>query len=245
MKSFRPGPAFRAFAIGLCLAAASALPPLLRPAPAPAAPDFALEALIPPAFGEWRVELVPPPVDPVAAARAERVYGQTLARSYVDAQGRRIMLSVAYGTSQVGDSMQAHRPEYCYKAQGFTLSPATDTRLDTGVAELPLRRLVAQRGDRSEPISYWMTIGTDAMLPGLSRKLAQLGHGLAGSAPDGLLVRVSSLETEPAAAYALHDRFIGELVAALPPEARERVAGKQRPTTLAAHRSTASATDRP
>jgi hypothetical protein len=43
--------------------------------------------------------------------------------------------------------------------------------------------------------------------------------------PDGMLVRVSSLDRDPAAAYQLQDQFIVKLLAAMPDADRSRIAG--------------------
>ncbi|MEN9904619.1 MAG: exosortase, partial [Pseudomonadota bacterium] len=93
--------------------------PAGRPAPM-------LDQIVPRAFGAWqedreaRLALVTPDV----AAELDRVYGQTLSRVYVDGNGQRIMLAIAYGSRQLGNALQAHRPEYCYQAQGFVLLQA-------------------------------------------------------------------------------------------------------------------------
>lgn len=188
-----------------------------------------LEQLIPERFAAWREDgtAVARPISATAAAKADALYAQTLERVYVDAEQRRIMLSISYGGEQ-GDRLQAHRPEFCYRAQGFTIGPVSDGTLDTAHGALPVRRLETRRPGRSEPVSYWLTVGDDAALPGLSRKLAQLRHGISGQIPDGFLVRVSSISESQNAAFALHDRFIADLLAVLPEPERRRLAGKSK-----------------
>jgi EpsI family protein len=194
-------------------------------------PPPALASLVPARLGAWQHEtqaalaLVPPDVQ----ASEQQLYQQTLTRVYVDPQGQRIMLSIAYGSRQRGNALQAHRPEYCYKAQGFELEQIQDSRLQLGALSLPLRRLLARRHQRIEPVSYWMTVGDQAVLPGLDRKWLQLRFGLQGLVPDGLLVRVSSLGQDQAHAYALHDQFIQALLQAAP-----GLAGSARPQGAAA-----------
>jgi len=185
-----------------------------------------LAAWIPEAFAAWRLDesinLVP--LSFIAATEAEIAYVQTLERVYVDDQSRRIMLSLAYGDRQEG-SLQAHRPEFCFKAQGFQLSGLHDLKLDTGQGEIPLRRMEARRPGRTEPVSYWLTIGDQPTLPGVRRKLAQLRYGLTGETPDGVLIRISSLDEVPGRAYAVHDEFIRDLLASLAADHRRRLAG--------------------
>ena len=222
----------RSWAIGATLIAAAVAAPVLAPSQSLAdgrAPTD-LEAMVPLQFGEWRAseDLVPVAPDPRVAAKVENAYAQVVARSYVDARNRRVMLSIAYGGDQRNDRMQAHRPEYCYAAQGFDVRPVRNDRLTAGEGTIPVRRLLAQRGPRHEPITYWITIGDQTALPGLQRKLLQLRYGLTGTIPDGMLVRVSSLDAEAEAGYAHQDDFIRALLASLDAEARARIAGAAR-----------------
>lgn len=211
----------------LCAAALAAAHLRLAHPAAPAPAPIDLERLIPGQLAGWRLEHAPTPlvVPPELRARIERVYHQTLARTYVNESGDRVMLVIAYGADQSSDALQAHRPEYCYRAQGFAVRAVGDATLALDHGALPVRRLVAERAARREPVTYWLTVGDRAALPGLSRKLAQLRAGLARTVPDGLLVRVSSLEREAAAAHRLQDEFIRALLASTDAPARARLAG--------------------
>jgi len=217
-----------AIVLMLCLVAVATWSGMMKPAVTEDRPSIDLAAWIPQSFGAWRLDgtVNVVPLSFIAAAEAETVYVQTLERVYVDDRNRRIMLSLAYGDRQEGD-LQAHRPEFCFKAQGFQLTGLHDLKLDTGSGYLPVRRMEARRPGRTEPVSYWLTIGEQAALPGLRRKLAQLRHGLTGQTPEGVLIRISSLDEAATHAYAVHDDFIHDLLAGLPPEARPRLAGKQ------------------
>ena len=220
--------ASRATWLSIPLLAAAGAAMALQPAQNAAGlkPRLELEAAIPTEFAGWRQASGLIPIAPKMDAATP--YSQTLARTYVDADNRRVMLVIAYGDRQLGDAMQAHRPEYCYKAQGFAISAAVDQQLETWRGTLPIRRLHAQRQGRSEPVSYWMTVGDQAALPGLERKIAQARQALSGTVPDGLLVRVSSIDDLPQGAYALHDRFVIDLLSALPEAGRVRLAGAAR-----------------
>lgn len=186
-----------------------------------------LETAVPRSFGEWRVletGAAPLVAADVRAALAA-LYTEVLERTYVGPGGERIMLSIAYGRDQGGEGTQVHRPEFCYAAQGFALTDGGTAELPTAQGTLPVRRLVATLGRRHEPITYWVTVGERATRPGLERKLVQLRYGLAGQIPDGVLVRVSSLDRRAGHAFAVQQRFIAALVAGLPPAARARLAG--------------------
>lgn len=189
-------------------------------------PPTNLAALVPASFGEWQEEpqTVAMVVDPQQQATIDKIYQQTLSRTYVNRDGERIMLSLAYGDDQ-RDSMQLHYPEVCYPAQGFQLRANERGVLDTGAGVIPVRRLMATLGGRSEPVTYWTLIGEHAVMGGTDTKLAQIRYGVRGYIPDGLLFRVSSFNADPAAGHALQERYVRSLVAALSPAARAKLIG--------------------
>lgn len=187
-------------------------------------PPVDLEALIPKQIGAWKVDERVRPVipDPSTQSMLNKIYNQTLARTYIDGEGHSIMLSVAYGGDQ-SDNMQVHRPEICYAAQGFQILSEAKGLLTTAFGTLPVKRVVAQQGPRVEPITYWVTVGNEATAVGLRQKLAQLSYGLTGKVPDGMLVRVSSIDRNELAAYTQQESFIRELLAATSTQARQRL----------------------
>ena len=192
-------------------------------------PGFALEALVPRQFGPWHVDerIVPVVPDPSARALMEKIYSQTLARTYVDGEGRRIMLTIAYGSDQ-SDELQVHKPEVCYAAQGFNILGEARGTLETAFGVLPVKRLLARKGARNEPITYWVTVGEKATHAGLGQKLEQLSYGLTGKVPDGMLVRISSIDRDEAAAYRAQAEFVQDLLGALREDERGRL-GLARP----------------
>jgi EpsI family protein len=183
--------------------------------------------MIPESFGDWQVDrsIVPLLISPDVQAKLDKIYNQTLARTYVNSKGQRVMLSVAYGGDQ-SDSMRAHRPEVCYAAQGFNITQALLGELHIGQGVLPVRRLVAVHGRRNEPITYWMVVGDQIAVSGLAQKLAQLRYGLTGTVPDGMLVRVSTIDSDESRAFGIQDAFVESLLKSVGPAARIRVAGR-------------------
>jgi EpsI family protein len=184
-----------------------------------------LEALFPKQFGEWREDTRIPVILPAADVQAKlnAIYNQT---TYVDAEGQRIMLSVAYGGDQ-SDGTRAHRPEVCYPAQGFQMLSGSTAHVElSGRQPLKVRRLEAALGSRHEPITYWVLVGHDTATSSTEQKLAQLRYGVRGVIPDGVLIRVSNIGSELEPAYALHDRFIRALEANSSAAARLRVFGR-------------------
>jgi EpsI family protein len=187
-----------------------------------------LSKLVPDHFADWKIDrsLVPVGISPDVRAKLEATYNQTLERTYINPRGERIMLSIAYGGDQRGEATQVHRPEFCYSAQGFRIVRNAVGALATEYGELPVRRLVAVQGRRNEPITYWITVGDKATLPGIKRKMAQLGYGLTGKIPDGMLVRVSSISSDERGAHELQERFIKQMLGVLDPQSRAQVAGR-------------------
>ena len=185
-----------------------------------------LETLFPKAFGDWRVDERMPVqlVSPDTQALLNKIYNQTLSRTYVNRQGDRIMLSVAYGGDQ-SDATRAHRPEVCYPAQGFQIVSSRDGVIDVNGQQLRVRQLVTSLGARVEPISYWIMVGDRVTLSGTEQKLAQLSYSTRGVTPDGMLVRVSSISGDAAKAYALHGQFVAEMFPVVSASLRPQVFG--------------------
>lgn len=191
-------------------------------------PKVNLETMIPKEFGDWQEDktIIPVQVSPDVKQQLDKLYSQILSRTYVNSSGERVMLSMSYGGNQGSDEMQVHRPEYCYVAQGFELKKVSEEFLTVPPGKIAVRRLEATQGARVEPITYWITIGDKATLPGISRKIAQLRYGLTGNVPDGMLVRVSSLSSDRNEAYQLQNIFINELLNAVTPTAKVKLTGK-------------------
>lgn len=189
-------------------------------------PKIELETAFPKQFGEWTTDDRMPVqlVSPDTAALLSKIYNQTLSRTYVSATGQRIMLSVAYGGDQ-SDATRAHRPEVCYPAQGFQVISSDLGRLQIGQGSIPVRRLVARQGGRNEPITYWISVGDKITVTGTDQKLAQLAYSMKGVIPDGMLVRVSSIDANEKQAFALQESFITQMSAALRPAIRPQVIG--------------------
>lgn len=217
-----------AIVIAVLMLAASAAAIVARPGTKAAqeAPAFFLELTVPKRFGDWQVEpqRIVQVVNPQTQELLAKLYTEVLSRTYVNGTGYRVMLSLAYGSDQRG-SLQAHKPEVCYPAQGFALHRNQAGVLATSYGEIPVRRLYTTLGSRSEPVTYWFVVGDTAVQSKLQKRLVELRMGLTGRIPDGLLFRVSSIDADPARAYALQDQFVRELLQAVPPEARKRLSG--------------------
>jgi EpsI family protein len=189
--------------------------------------SFSLEETVPETFGAWQIDrnvpvIVPPPDQ---QALLNKIYNQVLARTYINTEERyRIMLSLAYGGDQ-SDGLTVHLPEVCYVAQGFRMEAQADDSLSLGGQVIPVRRLRATMGQRIEPITYWVTTGNEATISMWRRRMISIEYGLRRRIPDGLLVRVSSIDLDNDRAYRMHDQFLRDMVAVMPTAKRELIVG--------------------
>jgi EpsI family protein len=191
-----------------------------------AGPRYVLENIVPKQFGAWRE--IPQEgaqvVNPQTQELLNKLYSQILTRTYVNAEGYRVMLSLAYGDDQRAD-LTAHKPEVCYPAQGFQLHSNTEGEVATPYGRIAARRLNTSLGARKEPVTYWFTVGDKAIRNKFDQRIVEVRLGLTGQIPDGLLFRVSSIDGTPAHAYAEQDKFVAELLKALPAQDRLRLSG--------------------
>ncbi len=185
-----------------------------------------LETAVPKGFGDWR-ELPDQKgqvVNPQTKELLDKLYSQVLTRTYVNKQGYRIMLSMAYGDDQRG-GLQAHRPEICYPAQGFKLGKVEDGALPTSFGSIEVRRLTTVLGQREEPVTYWLTVGDQVIKNKFEKRMAEIRLGLTGQIPDGLLFRVSSIDPDVSRAFAMQQKFAADMMAAVPTETRRQLSG--------------------
>jgi EpsI family protein len=194
--------------------------------PAGSAPRYVLEDAVPAQFGDWRA--LPDSglqvVNPQTKEMLDKIYSQMLARTYVNPQGYRVMLSLAYGDDQRGE-LQAHKPEVCYPAQGFKVHSNEPAELGTPFGDIAVRRLSTSLGARKEPLTYWFTVGNKAVKGRFEQRLMEIRLGLTGEVPDGLLFRVSSIDDSPENAFRMQQAFVNDLLKAVPEKDRLRLSG--------------------
>ena len=187
--------------------------------PAPNRPQIdkdKFEGLIPDAIGPWRFATESGVVLPPPDALSDRLYDNLVTRVYTDGSGRAVMFLIAYNNRQDG-VLQIHRPEICYPAGGYTLTPTRDTDVRLGGGNiLPAKSFVASGRDRDETVLYWTRLGSEFPRRWSDQRLAVIRANLAGIIPDGLLVRVSSLGSEMTTELAMLKGFIAQFVEAAP-----------------------------
>ena len=188
-------------------------------------------SLFTPSFGGWVLapEQSTAVVNPQQQETLDAIYDEIVSKVYIDrATGRRVMISLAYGNNQ-SRATQVHKPEVCYPAQGFDLmSMQKGTLAMADQQALPVMRIVAQMGRRVEPLTYWIRAGDRVVRGAIEQNIARVSLGLRGYIPDGLLFRISEINADATASFALQDRFVREFLAQLSPAARESLIGTLR-----------------
>lgn len=179
-----------------------------------------LASLIPMAFAGWdgssSGDIVIPRTE---GSLASKLYAEQVARIYRregDNAGQ-VMLSVAYGQEQ-SDSLQLHRPEACYPAVGFNVTPSRPVSVARpGLPPIPCVALTATSQARTEDIVYWTRLGSAFPRTSSEQRSARLEAALAGEIPDGVLVRASAVRDDPTAdLFGLVSDFLGALATSLP-----------------------------
>ena len=188
---------------------------------------FNLEAIIPKKFGGWKMDFdyLEPLVSTDVKGEINMIYNQTLSRTYINSQGERVMLAIAYGRDQRVDS-QVHRPEICYAAGGFDIKKMTKIFLDTTFGQIPAMRLVSKQGNRNEPITYWIKIGNSLTRGWFEEKWATFSYELTGQVPDGLLFRVSTISNDEQASYQIQQTFLTDLLKSMQSGDRQWLLGQ-------------------
>jgi EpsI family protein len=189
-------------------------------------PKIDLANQIPKSFGDWQEDATLTPIlpNPQVQAKLDVLYSATLARTYRNGAGQRVMLSIAYGSDQSSEATAVHRPEFCYSAQGFKVSNLGVSLANIGTRRINVQRLSGDLGQRHEAITYWITMDETATLPGFKRKYEQMRYGLKGQIPDGLLFRVSTLGSGEES-FKLQDRFLSDLSSFMAPSILSRYFG--------------------
>lgn len=214
--------------VGLAMLAAAGLSVAMKPTikTADKGVKVNLETMIPVEFEDWKIDPDAIQIKPTADVQQslDAIYDQILSRAYVNGKGDRMMLTITYGGAQT-DQLKAHRQEVCYSAQGFQIKQLMSQAVKIGQSTIPLTRMHAVQGSRSEPVTYWFTMGDRVVLSSFERLVVQIKYGLTGEIPDGMLVRVSNISTDPAQAYEAHIAFVRELISHMREQDARRLVG--------------------
>jgi EpsI family protein len=174
-----------------------------------------LDDLVPKQIGNWKFVadsgLVVPPNDPLLNA----LYSQQLTRVYSDGSNPPVMLLMAQSGSQTG-FLQVHRPDFCYRASGYQISPVSPHPIDLGSQILPASMMDATSGGPVEHVVFWTRIGDRTPTSWTAQKLAVAEQNLRGIIPDAILIRLSVISSDGSAARAAIDAFVRQMLDAIP-----------------------------
>jgi EpsI family protein len=147
-------------------------------------------------------------------------------RAYANSRGDVVLLALAYGRNQ-RQEIKIHRPDVCYTAQGFELVSRSRVLLpiaDAAGRPIAGTRMLVKAPGRLEVVSYWIRVGDVYTDNPWSLRYYIFEEGIRGRAPDGILVRASQIigPGGPTATqeFEIQERFLAELVSALPASAR-------------------------
>jgi EpsI family protein len=172
-----------------------------------------LAKIIPSEFDGWKIDasVTPLMANPDEVGLVNKIYTQMLLRTYVNQDGERVMLSIAYNRNQRA-ALHVHRPEVCYLTSGFSVSKLTRTTVNTKIGPIPVIRLVAREGTRNEPITYWIRVGNTITGGWFGETFTTLKYGLAGKIPDALLFRTSTISNDDQSSYKVQQAFLTSLL---------------------------------
>lgn len=184
-------------------------------------PPGTVEALMPAQVGAWSFSSASGAILPPPDATADRVYDNIVTRSYTASNRPPVMLVVAYSNVQDG-MLQVHRPEFCYTAAGFALSPTADVAItDATGARHGANTFSATARERTEQVLYWTRIGESFPQSWLQQRLSVMKSNLRMRTPDGLLARISVADTEPERALRMLQEFVADLDKAAGPKLQD------------------------
>lgn len=210
----------RKFLVGLVLASAAGIALWRKPR---IKRDYLgtekLADLVPKTIGRWRFLTASGLVVPTDDPFEKMIYAQTLTRVYSDGEHPPVMLLIAQNGGQTG-FLQIHRPETCYTASGYQISPVTSHLIDVGGKVIPANRMEATSGGPTEHVIYWTRIGDQIPSNWAKQKLATFEQNLDGIIPDAILLRVSAISDDTAAALSTIDDFVRALIQSIAPDRR-------------------------
>ncbi len=216
----------RQFLIGAGLIGAAAIAQARLPEPVnPRLGKKQFDKWVPDAVGPWRFVTSSGVVLPTPDALMDRLYDDVVTRVY-QAPGRSVvMIAIAYNNIQDG-VVQLHRPEVCYPAGGFTLTPTRPVEIVARGNRIGANFFTAASDERTEQILYFTRIGDAFPNSWAQQRLAVIKDNLLGRIPDGMLFRASVLSTDARSAVATLSDFIRRFDEASAPPLRKLLLGR-------------------
>lgn len=213
--------------LGLSLAAASGIAQARLPVPvAPRIKEDRFGAMIPKKIGDFSFDTESGLVLPPSDALSDRLYDNLVTRTYTSPTGQVVMLLIAYNNKQDG-VLQIHRPEICYPAGGYDLTPVAP--IDVPIAGSPPLRsqiFAATSEARNEVVLYWTRVGNEFPRRWIEQRWAVAEANLRGVVPDGVMVRVSAMSNNIDRTTPLLKGFIRDMHRASSEQARALLFGR-------------------
>jgi len=178
-----------------------------------------LDDIVPKTIGPWNFVAASGLVIPPEDEFEKTLYSNMLTRVYSDGQSTPIMLLIAQNGSQTG-FLQVHRPEFCYTAGGYKISAVTPHPINLGSRQLTASRMDATVGGPTEHVVYWTRIGNTVPTSWAQQKIVVAKQNLEGIIPDAILIRVSTINNDAAAAMAAMDQFVRTMLQSIPQSKR-------------------------
>lgn len=183
---------------------------------------------IPLLFSRWKKlqTNVAEVVDPTQQAVLKYLYTETLSANYGNVNKGVVMLSIAYGKDQ-RDGNDVHQPDLCYPAQGFNVIEQSELTLVLDAhRSIVVKYMKTQKGLRIEPLIYWTTLGNNVYRGKLQKKFIDFKYSRENLIPDGMIVRVSTIEEDSEIAMASITDFVKDWYASMPEQQRKRYFGE-------------------
>lgn len=176
-----------------------------------------LDDVVPKTIGRWKFVTVSGLIVPPEDQLAEAIYSQVLTRVYWDGKGAPVQLLIAQSGNQTG-FLQIHRPETCYTASGYRISPVSPHSIKLGKKTLYANAMDAEAGGPTEHVIYWTRVGDRMPESWKAQRLATAEQNLRGINPDAILVRLSVVNNDPDEARITIDEFVRSLFSSIPPK---------------------------
>jgi EpsI family protein len=183
-----------------------------------------LDQLVPEKVGPWTASRYEPVVIPRGEEPEGKIYDSVITRYYVSDAALPVMLLIAYGSAQTGETL-LHRPEVCYLAAGFRMRSWPNVMLQTAGKKIDSRVLTATAPGRTDQILYWTRVGAEFPTTVTEQRWSTLRQTLTGSIPDGVLVRISVDEEDRETAMKFMRAFAGDLLSSGGPRLRQILEG--------------------
>jgi EpsI family protein len=206
---------------GLAMMGAAAVAHARQPQPyAKKMAKGTIDKLIPKKIGDWTFETTSGLVLPPPDATIDRLYDEVLTRVYSSPDKPPVMFLIAYGSVQDG-LLQLHRPEVCYPVGGYQLSDTKISQFPIMAGDdIPIRTFTAASDSRVEQVMYWTRVGNVMPTSWGEQRWAVVAENLKGAVPDGILVRMSTIDLDMQSSIGLLQSFAQSLANSVTPDVR-------------------------